>query len=52
MIIIIIIIIIILLEPRTFFNLELPMVEKVPRNLLVNCLPKQLLDTIRRGILS
>ena len=50
MIIIITIVIIILLEPRTFF--KLPMVENVPRNFKVNCSPKQLLDTIRRGILS
>ena len=28
-----------------------PLVEEVPGNLLVNCLPKQFLDTIRRGIL-
>ena len=39
----------ILLEHRTFF--KLPLVEEFPRKFLVNCLPKQFLDTIRRGIL-
>ena len=39
----------VLLANRTFF--KLPLVEEVPRNLLVNFLPKQFLDTIRRGIL-
>ena len=34
----------ILLEHRTFS--KLPLVEEVPRKLLVNCLPKQILDTI------
>ena len=33
----------ILLEHRTFF--KLPLVEGVPKNLLVNFLPKQFLDT-------
>ena len=37
-----------ILERRTFS--KLPLVEEVPINLLVNCLPKQILDTIRRGI--
>ena len=35
-----------LLEHRTFF--KLPLVEEVPRNLQVNYLPKQYLDTIKR----
>ena len=39
----------ILLEHRTFF--KLPLVEEVSGKLLVNCLPKQLLDTVTRGIL-
>ena len=39
----------ILLEHRTFS--KLPLVEEVPRKLLVNCLPKQTLDTIRSAIL-
>ena len=38
-----------LLEHRTFF--KLPLVEEALRNLLINCLPKQFLHTIKRGIL-
>ena len=37
------------LEHRAFF--KLPIVEEVPRDLPVTCLPKQFLDTIRMGIL-
>ena len=39
----------ILLEHRTFF--KLPLFEEVPRNFVVNCLPKQFLDSIKRSIL-
>ena len=39
----------ILLEHRTFF--KVPMVKVVPRNLQVNCLTEQFLDTIKRGLL-
>ena len=39
----------VLLEHQTFFKFQL--VEEVPRNLKVNYLPKQFLDTIKRGIL-
>ena len=38
-----------LLEYKTFF--KLPLIEEVPRNLQGNCLPKQFLNTIKRGIL-
>ena len=38
-----------LLEYKTFF--KLPLIEEVPRNLQGNCLLKQFLNTIKRGIL-
>ena len=37
------------LEHKTFF--KLPLFEEVPRNFYVNCLPKQFLYSIKRGIL-
>ena len=38
----------IILEDRTLF--QLPLVQEVPRNLLVNFLPKQFLDTIKEEV--
>ena len=37
------------LEHKTFF--KLPLFEEVPRNVWINCLPKQFVDSIKRGIL-